>query len=139
MDIGVDVGTTVTKAVAFDDHGRQVAEASRPTRLVRPGPGRFEHDTDEIVASVNEVIRELSGEAELVAVTGQGDGLWLVDDSGHPVRPAISWLDARSSSILGEWTESGVAEQVFRRSGNRMFPGASGPLLAAVLAEEPET
>lgn len=139
MDIGVDVGTTVTKAVAFDDHGKQVAEASRPTRLVRPGPGRFEHDTDEIVASVNEVIQELSGEADLVAITGQGDGLWLVDDSGHPVRPAISWLDARSSSILGEWTESGVAEQVFRRSGSRMFPGASGPLLAAVLAEEPET
>ncbi|MGC4937393.1 FGGY family carbohydrate kinase [Kribbella sp. DT2] len=139
MDIGVDVGTTVTKAVAFDDHGRQVAEASRPTRLVRPGPGRFEHDTDEIVASVNEVIAELASEADLVAITGQGDGLWLVDESGRPVRPAISWLDARSSSILGEWTESGVAERVFRRSGNRMFPGASGPLLAAVLAEEPET
>ncbi len=156
MDIGVDVGTTVTKAVAFDDHGKQVAEASRPTRLVRPGPGRFEHDTDEIVASVNEVIQELGATVEglasssspggdagaagepVIAITGQGDGLWLVDDAGRPVRPAISWLDARSSSILGEWTASGVAEQVFRRSGNRMFPGASGPLLAAVLAEEPE-
>ncbi|GAB3817592.1 FGGY-family carbohydrate kinase [Kribbella italica] len=153
MDIGVDVGTTVTKAVAFDDRGRQVAEASRPTRLARPGPGRFEHDTDEIVASVNEVIQELGASLEglaspssiggeagepVIAITGQGDGLWLVDDSGRPVRPAISWLDARSSSILGKWTESGVVEQVFRRSGNRMFPGASGPLLAAVLAEEPE-
>ena len=59
MDVGVDVGTTVTKAVAFDDDGRQLAETSRPTRLTRPGPGRFEHDTDEIVASVNEVVAEL--------------------------------------------------------------------------------
>jgi xylulokinase/erythritol kinase len=157
VEIGVDVGTTVTKAVAFDDFGRQVGEASRPTRLVRPGPGRFEHDTDEIVASVNEVVAELvhrlggdrgagptsssvGGEpVSLVAITGQGDGLWLVDEAGRPVRPAISWLDARSSSILGRWTDSGVAEQVFRRSGNRMFPGASGPLLAAVLEEEPDT
>ncbi len=48
-------------------------------------------------------------------------------------------LDARSSGILERWTDDGVAEQVFRRSGNRMFPGASGPLLAAVLAEEPDT
>ncbi|TWD80082.1 xylulokinase/erythritol kinase [Kribbella amoyensis] len=143
MDVGVDVGTTVTKAVAFDEHGRQLAEASRPTRLVRPGPGRFEHDTAEIVASVNEVVAELAErttatEVGVLAITGQGDGLWLVDATGHAVRPAISWLDARSSSILEQWTTDGVADQVFRRSGNRMFPGASGPLLAAVLAEEPD-
>ncbi|MEU4391989.1 FGGY-family carbohydrate kinase [Kribbella sp. NPDC023855] len=139
MDVGVDVGTTVTKAVAFDEAGRQVAETSRPTRLVRPGPGRFEHDTDEVVASVNEVVAELAlPEAGLVAITAQGDGLWLVDAGGRPVRPAISWLDARSNEILERWTVDGVAEQVFRRSGNRMFPGASGPLLAAVLAEEPD-
>lgn len=142
MDVGVDVGTTVTKAVAFDELGRQVAEASRPTRLNRPGPGRFEHDTDEIVASVNEVVAELTASVAvdpgLLAITAQGDGLWLVDSDGRPVRPAISWLDARSNMILERWTADGVAEQVFRRSGNRMFPGASGPLLAAVLAEEPD-
>lgn len=142
MDVGVDVGTTVTKAVAFDDTGRQLGETSRPTRLVRPGPGRFEHDTDEIVASVNEVVSELAAavgnQPGVLAITAQGDGLWLVDSAGRPVRPAISWLDARSGSILERWTAEGAAEQVFRRSGNRMFPGASGPLLAAVLAEEPE-
>lgn len=141
MDVGVDVGTTVTKAVAFDEAGRQVAEASRPTRLNRPSAGRFEHDTDEIVASVNEVVAGLglpADEVGLLAITAQGDGLWLVDVDGRPVRPAISWLDARSSAVLERWTADGVAEQVFRRSGNRMFPGASGPLLAAVLAEEPE-
>jgi erythritol kinase len=142
MDIGVDVGTTVTKAVAFDEEGRQLAEASRPTRLERPRAGRFEHDTDEIVASVHGVVEELAvavgNQPGVLAITAQGDGLWLVDEVGRPVRPAISWLDARSSSILEQWTADGVAERVFRRSGNRMFPGASGPLLAAVLAEEPE-
>lgn len=142
MDVGVDVGTTVTKAVAFDESGHQLAETSRPTRLVRPAPGRFEHDTDEIVASVNEVVTELvasvGSDPGVLAITAQGDGLWLVDADGKPVRPAISWLDARSGAILERWTADGVAEQVFRRSGNRMFPGAAGPLLAAVLAEEPE-
>ena len=142
MDVGVDVGTTVTKAVAFGDDGRPVAEASRPTRLVRPGAGRFEHETAEIVASVNEVVGELAASVGdrpgVLAITAQGDGLWLVDADGTAVRPAITWLDARSSAILEGWTSEGVAERVFRRSGNRMFPGASGPLLAAVLAEEPE-
>jgi erythritol kinase len=142
VDIGVDVGTTVTKAVAFDADGRPVAEASRPTRLVRPGSGRFEHEAAEIVASVNEVVGELAAAVgtrpDVLAITAQGDGLWLVDPDGTAVRPAISWLDARSSTILEQWTADGVAEHVFRRSGNRMFPGASGPLLSAVLAEEPD-
>jgi len=61
MDVGVDVGTTVTKAVAFDADGRPLAEASRPTRLVHRSTGRFEHETEEIVASVNEVVQELAG------------------------------------------------------------------------------
>ncbi|MFK4082850.1 FGGY family carbohydrate kinase [Kribbella sp. NPDC020789] len=142
MDVGVDVGTTVTKAVAFDPEGRPLAEASRPTRLVRPSAGRFEHETAEIVASVNEVVGELAAvvgdRPGVLAITAQGDGLWLVDSDGAAVRPAISWLDARSSTILEQWTADGVADRVFRRSGNRMFPGASGPLLAAVRAEEPE-
>ena len=133
MDIGVDVGTTVTKAVAFDDDGRQVAEASRPTRLVRPGPGRFEHDTDEIVASVNEVVGGAASAAVGNATRASSRSPRRATACGwsirtvRPVRPAISWLDARSSAILERWTADGVAEQVFRRSGNRMFPGASGP------------
>src|ERR1700754_34365 len=104
MDIGVDVGTTVTKAVAFDEEGRPVASASRPTRLVRPGVGRFEHETAKLVASVHEVVREVAGAVGdrpgVLAITAQGDGLWLVDPDGTAVRPAISWLDARSSAIL---------------------------------------
>jgi xylulokinase/erythritol kinase len=142
MDVGVDIGTTVTKAVAFSADGRPLAEASRPTRLLHHSPGRFEQETAEVVASVNEVVGELAATVgtrpDVLAITAQGDGLWLVDADGTAVRPAISWLDARSSAILEQWTADGVAEHVFRRSGNRMFPGASGPLLAAVLAEEPE-
>jgi erythritol kinase len=123
MDVGVDVGTTVTKAVAFDDGGRPVAEASRPTRLVRSGIGRFEHETAEIVASVNEVVGELAGTVGdrpgVLAITAQGDGLWLVDPDGTAVRPAISWLDARSSAILERWTADGIAESVWSAAGRR--------------------
>jgi len=100
----VDVGTTVTKAVAFGEAGRQLAETSRPTRLVRPGPGRFEHDTDEIVASANEVVAELAAdvgtEPGVLAITAQGDGLWLLDSDGNPVRPAISWPGISGTSAF---------------------------------------
>lgn len=42
--LGVDIGTTVTKAALFDELGTAVAVAERPTRLERQGLDRVEQD-----------------------------------------------------------------------------------------------
>lgn len=140
--IGVDVGTTVTKAVAFAADGTPLRRAARPTRLRRPGPQRYEQDPDEVVASVVEVLAEVTGGSGAdgvvaVGITAQGDGLWLVDRAGRPVRPAMSWLDARSAPILRRWADNGLLGAAYRRTGSLMFPGASGPLLAWLDTHEP--
>lgn len=141
--VGVDVGTTVTKAVAFAADGAALARAARPTVLQRPAPGWYEQDTDQVVGSVLEVLAELrqrvARPVRAIGVTGQGDGLWLVDDAGRPVRPAISWLDARATPVLERWGADGLLEQAYRRTGNYPFPGASGPLLAWLDRHEPDT
>jgi erythritol kinase (D-erythritol 1-phosphate-forming) len=141
--VGVDVGTTVTKAVAFDPDGAALARAARPTVLQRPAAGRYEQDTDQVVESVLAVLGELRQRVPrpvtAVGVTGQGDGLWLVDGAGHPVRPAISWLDARSTPVLERWEAGGLLDTAYRRTGNYPFPGASGPLLAWLDAHDPAT
>ncbi|WP_192772565.1 FGGY-family carbohydrate kinase [Plantactinospora soyae] len=139
--LGVDVGTTVTKAVAFGPDGAALARAARPTVLDRAGPGRYEQDADQVLESVLAVLGELRERVPrpvtALGVTGQGDGLWLVDADGRPVRPAISWLDARSTPILEQWAADGLLEVAYRRTGNYPFPGASGPLLAWLDAHEP--
>ena len=43
-----------------------------------------------------------------LAITGQGDGTWLVDREGEPVAPAWLWLDSRSAAIVRELDRSGV-------------------------------
>jgi sugar (pentulose or hexulose) kinase len=73
-----------------------------------------------------------------IGVTGQGDGLWLADAEGRPVRPAISWLDARAVDVLADWAADGRLEQLYRRTGSLLFPGAAAPILAALAAEEPQ-
>ncbi|MDG4820543.1 carbohydrate kinase [Asanoa sp. WMMD1127] len=139
--IGVDAGTTVTKAVAFDPDGTALARAARPTRLDRVGDGRYEQDADAVFGAVVAVLRELRellpGPVTAVGVTAQGDGLWLLDADGRPVRHAISWLDARATPILDRWTASGLASHAYRRTGNYPFPGSAGPLLAWLDAHEP--
>jgi erythritol kinase len=143
MIIGIDAGTSVVKAVAFSDDGENLAVEARRTELYSPKPDESEQDLEEIVAAVGEVVRavaERSGETpDAIGLTGQGDGLWLFDERGYSVRPAISWLDARANPIVEEWMSSGVFEAVFRRNGNIIFPGSHAPLLAALERSEPES
>ncbi|GLZ07911.1 carbohydrate kinase [Actinomadura sp. NBRC 104412] len=140
MYVGIDVGTSVVKAAAFDEDGRALAVESRPARTLRSG-SRVEQDTEEVVAAAGDVLGalrpRLGGRPAAVGLTGQGDGVWLVDGRARPVRPAISWMDGRSAAIVNEWTAGGVAAEVFARTGNALFPGCPAPILAWLDRHEP--
>ncbi|MFI6874205.1 FGGY family carbohydrate kinase [Streptomyces sp. NPDC050400] len=140
--IGVDIGTSVTKAVAFDGDGTPLARAARPSRLERLPGGRVEQDLDDVVRTVTEVVRETTAALPeppvAVALTGQGDGLWLRDAAGRPVRPAISWMDGRAADRVGTWLADGTIQEVYARTGSGMFPGCHAPLLAWLQEHEPE-
>jgi sugar (pentulose or hexulose) kinase len=140
MYVGIDVGTSVVKAAAFDEAGRELAVESRPVRLALRG-GFVEQDMEEVYAAVVEVLGALTARVDepvaLAGLTGQGDGLWLVDARGRPVRTAASWMDGRAHELLDRWLADGTFEAVFRRTGSAMFPGCPGPLLAWFDREDP--
>lgn len=139
--IGIDAGTSVTKAAAFDENGTFRAVESAPTQLDKPGDGWYEQDIDAVVEAVATVVRRLVakvGAPTAIGLTGQGDGVWIVDADGRPTRPAVSWMDARGSSILQEWLNDGLVDAVFRTTGNMMFPGCAAPVLAWLDRHEPD-
>lgn len=141
--IGVDIGTSLTKAVVFDDAGTTVAEACAQSELRHLPGGLVEQDLDEVVTTVAVVVREVitqfDGTVVALALTGQGDGVWLRDAAGEQVRPAISWLDGRANSLLAKWQASGVTREVYRRTGSGMFPGCSAAILSYLDSYEPES
>ncbi|EHR49623.1 pentulose/hexulose kinase [Saccharomonospora marina XMU15] len=141
MYLGIDIGTSVTKAALFGEGGQVLAFASHPTRLESPRRGWFEQRPDDVLDSVATVTRDVVARAgrapRLLGLTGQGDGVWLAGEDGRPVRPAVSWLDSRAAGVLRRWMHSGVVEQAFRRTGNTMFPGAAAPVLAWLDEHEP--
>ena len=122
--IGVDAGTSVLKAVAFDLAGGQIAAASVPNRH-DTGPGgaatqsmtRTWEDCARALRDLGERVEGLAGRAAALAVTGQGDGTWLVDGDGAPVGDAWLWLDARAA---------GTAERLRRGPGERARFEATG-------------
>ncbi|MFI6578731.1 FGGY family carbohydrate kinase [Nocardiopsis sp. NPDC050513] len=138
----VDVGTSMIKAVVFDDHGHEVAVARRATEVRRPRPGWAEQDMDAVWRSVAAAVREVgerTGEpVDFLAVTAQGDGCWPVDGTGAPTGPAILWSDGRAAAIVEQWRADGVLDAAFRRNGSLTFAGLPNALLAWLSRNDPD-
>ena len=126
--VGVDAGTSVVKAVAFTRTGEQLAVAARPNRYRTGADGAAEQDMawtwEETAGTLRDLLAsepEIGARVRALAVTGQGDGTWLIDAGGAPVGPAWLWLDSRAADetravrdgahygALYETTATGVA------------------------------
>lgn len=141
MILGIDLGTSMVKAAMFTREGECIGVASRKSSPTALGGGRIEQDFEEIVTAVSEVVQEVCADCEppkAIGITGQSDGLWLLDETGHGVRPAVSWLDDRGNPYLQRWIDDGTFKAVFRRNANAIFPGSHAPLMAALKDGDPE-
>ncbi|MDX3850165.1 FGGY family carbohydrate kinase [Streptomyces sp. AK02-01A] len=140
MLVGLDMGTSVAKAAAFAEDGTALRVESRPVSLGGRGE-EVEQDVEEVVRAATDVLAAVTdGRApDLVAITGQGDGLWLLDARGRAVRPALSWMDGRAGGLVAGWMADGTAAHLYRRTGNVLFPGSAGPLMAWLDRHEPES
>lgn len=122
--IGIDAGTSVLKSVAFTLTGEKIAVAVIPNSYVTLPNLGVEQDMARTWRDAATTLKELVGKvpnlgARLVAiaVTGQGDGTWLIDKQGEPVAPAFLWLDARAASIAEEFVNSKNYAVHYARTG----------------------
>ena len=100
--IGADVGTTNIKVVAFDRRGRAVESASSPTPTRYPGPGRADHDPEELWTSFAATLRRVTGKLDdpgrvvSIAVASVGEAAVPLDSGGDPTADIIAWFDGRA-------------------------------------------
>ncbi|WEX76404.1 carbohydrate kinase [Sinorhizobium numidicum] len=143
--IGIDAGTSVIKSVAFDLGGRQLAMATVPNSYEAAGRTGSVQDlrrtwTDAVKTLVDLAARieNLPGRVAAIAVTGQGDGTWMIDRDGEPVGKGWLWLDARASETVERLRgESGDAER-FSRTGSGLAACQQGPQLRWMMDKAPE-
>ena len=135
--IGIDAGTSMIKAVAFTLEGDQVGVAARPNTYVERRDGAVEQDMARTWEETVRVLRDLAGavpglagQTAALAVTGQGDGTWLVDDAGEPAAPAWLWLDSRAASLVGDLRRSEAGARFYARTGSGLNACMQGAHLA---------
>ncbi|MGI9050576.1 MAG: FGGY-family carbohydrate kinase [Rubrobacteraceae bacterium] len=143
--LGIDSGLTVTKAVIFDEEGRQRGVGSVNNVHGSPHPRWVQQDMKAVWEGCERAIRQALKEAKItgkevvsIGITGHGDGVYLVDEKGAPTAPAILSLDSRAEDILQSWRDSGVAGELTRLTGQRPFAAQSPPILAWFKENDPE-
>ncbi len=107
--LGLDVGTTGCKAVAFDRSGQVLAKAYREYPLLRPRPGWLELDPEVVWHNLQACIREVNAQllndpVQALAVSSQGEAVVPVSANGRVLANSPVTFDTRSRP-QGEWWE----------------------------------
>jgi gluconokinase len=141
--VGLDVGTTAAKVVAFgvDTPWRRAALREYPLR--QPQRGWQVQDPDEVRSAVRAALAQATAAAGAATVLGISvstamHGLIGLAADGRPLTPLVTWADARSIGQARRLKESDAALAVYRASGSPIHPMTPLTKLMWFAEEEPE-
>ena len=143
--VGLDSGTTATKAVTAGVDGRVRDLVSIGYRLSVPAPGRAELDARrladaavEALAAVSAAARERGDRVVGICLSAAMHGLVPMDDDGRPLGPVVTWADDRAAGFAEALRADGRAGGLHTRTGTPVHPMSPLLKLAALRAEDPD-
>ncbi|MBW3637290.1 MAG: carbohydrate kinase, partial [Armatimonadetes bacterium] len=103
--LALDIGTSSTRALAFDFEGRKVGHSAQiPYDQCTTDDGGVEIDADfllELTAQcLDQLLPTLEGEVVGVAISGFWHSLLAVDDAENALTPVLSWADNRAAAYV---------------------------------------
>jgi gluconokinase len=125
--LGVDIGTTATKVIAYDVSGAALASASTDYPLQQPEPGAAVQDPDEVAGAVRGGVRAVVRELDGARVAGLSfsaamHSLLALDGDGSPLTPLITWADTRAAAQADRLHDEGRALALQKRTGTPVHP-----------------
>ena len=110
--IGVDLGTSSTKAALYRTDGTLVAEASADVPLLYPSPGVVEQENDDFYRTAAETVGRCLRESGVdprrvaaIAFDSQMAGIGSIDENYEPATRFDSWLDMRCRPYIAYLNE----------------------------------
>lgn len=127
--IGVDVGTTSTKAIVFSTIGEMKSISNRGYPIAVPRAGWAEQDPEEIFTDMLLAVREAVRQANIpksaiaaIGFSGAMHSLIAVNADGQPLTAAIIWADNRSIEQTTRLKQDGTGHTLYLRTGTPIHP-----------------
>jgi len=143
--IGIDVGTTGSKAVLLSADGDVKASVTNEYPMYTPHAAWAEQDPSDwwraTIASIRGVMEQAAAKPADIAgigLTGQMHGLVALDAGGQVLRRCIMWNDQRTAAQCAAITRQVGFENLLRLTGNPVLPGFTAPKIVWVRENEPE-
>lgn len=145
VTLGIDLGTTGTKVVAFDAADGRLLAVSRSVRAHTDGPGIAEADAaewiDNAVTAITDLIVHHGVDPHRVAAistTGMVPAVITLDERLVPLRRAILQSDARAVEEIGIVTETLAPFDPVSTTGSAVSQQSVAPTLLWLQKHEPE-
>lgn len=143
--IGVDIGTSGTKTVLFDEKGTVIASATVEYPMYQPQNGYAEQEpTDWANATITTIkaVMSKSGvnktDVKGIGLSGQMHGLVMLDKNNDVIRKSIIWCDQRTAKECQEITIKVGAERLIEITANPALTGFTASKIMWVKNNEPE-
>lgn len=143
--IGIDLGTSATKTVLFDEEGNVVASSSKEYPLYHPQNGWAEQKPedwyDAAIYTLKEVVSKSgvdNADIKGIGLSGQMHGLVMLDKDNNVIRPSIIWCDQRTAKECEEITEKVGAKRLIEITANPALTGFTASKILWVKNNEPE-
>jgi gluconokinase len=125
--LGLDIGTTSVKVVAFDRFGHVIGEKEVEYPLATPFPGWAEQTPVEIESATILAIRSLLSSDAIspeqilaVGISSAMHSLICIDGEGNPLTASITWADRRAADQADNLKLNG--ESIYRATGTPLHP-----------------
>jgi xylulokinase len=127
--VGIDVGTTNTKAVIFDAESGQVRAVGSGRTITRhPTLEWSEFDADELWSTVVQSLRQAIQQCDqpdrirAISVASMGESGFPLDAQGKVLYPAIAWYDPRTKAEAQWWEDTLGRRQIYNITGQVLHP-----------------
>jgi xylulokinase len=143
--LGIDIGTTSTKALLCKASGEIVRENSARHPLYSPKPGWNEQEPQDWWLATKKCVRNLvksaaikEGELLAIGLSGQMHGSVFLDSGNRSIRRALLWNDQRTHRECDEITErAGGREKLLQVTNNVALTGFTAPKILWLRRMEP--
>lgn len=136
----LDAGTTNIKAAIVSSEGKFIDIRDEAADVLMPFNGACEMDMNTVWETTKSVIKKLKDSHKdiwpdicAMGISAQGDGLWMMDVSGNPIRNAILWNDTRTIMNFEE-----INPICLSLNTCALFPGANAAILTWLKEKEPQ-